>query len=196
MTGISASTAAYYNSLAGSGGGPSWLAGAVSAIKASQNPAGILGALANSGNRGTLGSFLSSSKAFSANFATIAQTSVSNYGSYYAQLASANDKARANAKVREALQALSDSQNKVKPKNTLPSFFYIGDGTSLDTDKGILTRKDGTQIDITTGVEIVDPANRLDLGNGSWLNTLTNILTLADGTRIDNVTGLKVDTTA
>ena len=90
MVGISASTAAYYNSLAGSGGGPDWIAGAVSAIKAASNPAGILGALANSGNPGTLSSFLSSSKSFSNNFATIAQTNVSNYGSYYAQLAGAN----------------------------------------------------------------------------------------------------------
>ena len=43
MVGISASTAAYYNSLAGSGGGPDWIAGAVSAVKAASNPAGILG---------------------------------------------------------------------------------------------------------------------------------------------------------
>lgn len=196
MSGISASTAAYYNSLAGSGGGPDWLASTVSAIKASANPAGIMGALANSGNAGSLSSFLSSSKSFSANFATIAQTNVSNYGSYYAQLASANDQERANERVRKALGALQESQNKVKPKNTLPSFIYLGDGTSIDTDKGILTRKDGTQIDITTGAEVVDSANIIQMANGAYLNTKTNILTLGDGTKIDTVTGLKVDTSA
>ena len=98
--------------------------------------------------------------------------------------------------MREVLQALSDTQNKVKPHNTLPSFMYLGNGTSLDTDNGILTKSDGTQIDITTGAEFVDPANLIQLGNGSYLNTLTNILTLSDGTKIDNVTGLKVDTSA
>ncbi len=192
MTGISASTAAYYNSL--SLGQPGWLAGAISSIKASQNPAGIMGALANSGNAGSLSSFLSSSKSFSANIATIAQTNVSNYGAYYAQLASANNKRRADDLVRKTLQALQESQQKVKPKNTLPSFMYLGDGTSLDTDKGILTRKDGTQIDIKTGLEIIDPTNIIQMANGSYLNTQTNILTLSDGTKIDTVTGLKVDT--
>ena len=192
MTGISASTAAYYNSL--SLGAPGWLSGAISAIKASANPAGIMGALANSGNAGSVSSFLSSTRRFSANFATIAQSNTTNYGAFYGRLASENERARANERVRTALEALQ--QSKVKPKNTLPSFFYIGDGTSLDTDKGILTRKDGTQIDIKTGVEIVDPVNLIQLGNGSYLNTVTNILTLSDGTKIDNVTGLKVDTSA
>lgn len=196
MVGINASTAAYYNSLSTSSKGPDWIANTITAIKNSRNSAGILGALANSGSAGSLSSFLGRSTAFANNFATIAQTNVTNYGSYYAQLASANERERANAKVKEALEALSASQNKVKPKNTLPSFLYIGDGTSLDTDNGILTRSDGTQIDITTGVEIVDPANIIQMGNGSYLNTQTNILTLSDGTKIDTITGLKVDTTA
>jgi len=192
MTGISASTAAYYNSL--SLGQPGWLSGAINSIRASANPAGIMGALANSGNAGSLSSFLSSTQKFSANLATISQSNTSNYGAFYGRLASENERERANERVRKALEALQ--QTKVKPKNTLPSFIYIGDGTSLDTDKGILTRKDGTQIDIKTGIEIVDPVNLIQLGNGSYLNTLTNILTLSDGTKIDNVTGLKVDTSA
>jgi hypothetical protein len=195
MTSISASMSAYYSSLTFSNA-PDWVASTVTSIRAAANPAGILGALANSGNPGSLSSFLSSSKSFSTNFATIAQTNVTNNGSYYASLASAKQRERADERVRKALEALQETQQRVKPKNTLPSFIYLGDGTSIDTDKGILTRKDGTQIDITTGAEVVDPVNRLDFGNGSWLNTLTNILTLRDGTKVDNVTGLKVDTTA
>lgn len=195
MAGISASTAAYYNSL-GVSKGTDWLASTVTAIKNSQSSAGILGALANSGNAGTISSFLSSTQTFANNFATINTSNVTNSGSFYAQIASANQQKAAQAKVVKVLQALSDAQNQVKPKNTLPSFMYLGNGQTLDTDKGILTRQDGTQIDITTGAEVVDPANRLDLGGGSWLNTATNILTLSNGTRIDNVTGLKVDTTA
>jgi hypothetical protein len=195
MSGISASTAAYYNSLSVSQGND-WLAGAMSAIRRSASPAGMLGALANSGNAGSLNSFLSSSKSFSSNFATIAQTNVSNNGKFYAQLASANQKQRADERVRKAIEALQESQQKVKPHNTLPSFLYIGEGTSLDTDNGILTTSDGTKIDITTGAEIIDPASIVQLGNGAYLNTQTNIMTLSDGTRIDTVTGLKVDTEA
>jgi hypothetical protein len=195
MVGISASSAAYYNSL-GVSKGSDWLASTVTAIKNSQSSAGILGALANSGNAGTLSSFLSSSQSFANNFATITTSNVTNSGSFYAQIASANQQKAAQAKVQQALQAMSDAQNQVKPHNTLPSFMYLGNGQTLDTDNGILTRNDGTQIDITTGAEIVDPANIIQLGNGSYLNTQTNILTLVDGTKVDNVTGLKVDTTA
>lgn len=194
MTGISASTAAYYNSL-GVPKGSDWLASTITAIKNSQSSAGIMGALENSGSAGTISSFLSSTKTFANNFATIATSNVSNSGSFYAQVAAANQQKAAKEKVAKVLKALSDAQNQVKPKNTLPTFVYLGNGQSLDTDKGILTRQDGTQIDITTGAEVIDPANILQLGNGSYLNTQTNILTLSDGTKIDNVTGLKVNTT-
>ncbi len=196
MVGISASTAAYYNSLSSAGSGTDWIASTITSIKNSKSSAGIMGALASSGNGGTISSFLSQSNSFANNLATIVQTNVTNYGSYYAQLASANQKKAANARLTKVFAALQASQQQVKPHNTLPSFMYLGDGTSLDTDKGILTKSDGTQIDITTGAEIVDSANLIQLGNGSYLNTLTNILTLSDGTKIDNVTGLKVDTTA
>lgn len=195
MAGISASTAAYYNSL-GVTKGSDWLSSTMTAIKNSQSMGGIMGALANSSGAGTLSSFLSSSQSFANNFATISQSNVSSSGSFYAQIASANQQKAAQAQLQKVLQALSDSQNQVKPQNTLPSFMYLGDGQTLDTDNGILTRKDGTRIDITTGAEIVDPTSLIQLGNGAYLNTQTNVMTLTDGTKIDTVTGLKVDTSA
>ena len=197
MVGISAAESSYYNSL-GVQKNTDWLASTETAIKNSQNQAGIMGALASSasGNRGTLGSFLSQTKTFANNFATIAQTSVTNHGSYYAQLANANQQKAAKEKLVKVMQALSASQNQVTAKNTLPSIMYLGDGTSLDTNNGILTRKDGTRIDITTGIAIVNPADIVQMGNGSYLNTATNIMTLSDGTQIDTVTGAKVNTTA
>ncbi len=195
MAAISASTAAYYNSLSASKGSD-WLSGAVTAIKNSSNPAGILGALANSGSAGTISGFLGQSSAFANNFATIAQTNVTNYGSYYAQIASGNQQSAVQKKIVQALKALSSAQNQVKPHNTLPSFIYLGNGSSIDTNNNILTKSNGTQIDIATGAEVIDPASIIQLANGSYLNTQTNILTLTDGTKIDTVTGLKVDTSA
>ncbi len=195
MAGISAAAAAYYNSL-GVQKNTDWLASTETAIKNSQNQAGIMGALANSGNRGTISSFLSQTKSFANNFATISQTNVSNSGSYYAQLASANQKQAAQDKLKKVILALSASQNQVKKKNVLPSNIYLGDGTSIDTSQGIMTMKDGTQVDIATGAKIVNTADLVQIGNGSYLNTQTNILTLTDGTQIDTVTGLKVNTTA
>jgi len=199
MVGISAAASLRYISQGTASSKSDWLSSAQAAINASQNQAGIMGALnslSQTGGRGSIGSFLSSSKTFAGNFATISQTTVSKYGSYYAQLASQNQQKAARAALKKALEALSASQNKVKPKNTLPSYMYLGDGSSLDTNKGILTRKDGTQIDITTGAEVVNPADIVQMGNGSYLNTATNIMTLSDGTKIDTVTGLKVSTTA
>ena len=199
MVGISAAASLRYISQGTASSNSDWLSSAQAAINASQNQAGIMGALnslANSGGTGSISSFLSSSKTFAGNFATISQTTVSKYGSYYAQLASQNQQKTAQAALQKALEALSASQNKVKPTNTLPSFMYLGDGTSLDTGTGIMTRKDGTKIDITTGAEVVNPADIVQMGNGSYLNTATNIMTLNDGTKIDTVTGLKVSTTA
>ena len=191
MSTISASTAAYYNSLPVSQGSD-WIASTVTAIKNSQSPAGILGALANSGHGGTISSFLSSGTSFANNFATIAQTAVTNAGSLYAQIASENQKTAAQQKTQEALDALSAAQNMVKPGSNLDAIIYLGDGVTIDTVANIMTLTDGTQIDIATGTEYVDPASIIQLGNGSYLNTNTNILTLSDGTQIDTVTGLQV----
>jgi hypothetical protein len=191
MSAISASTAAYYNSLSISQGSD-WIASTATAKKNALHSAGILGALENSGNGVTLNSFLSNSSAFANNFATIAQTAVTNAGSLYARIASDNQKTAAQQKTRDVLNALSADQNMVKPGSTLDPIVYLGDGVTIDTTSNIMTMTDGTQIDITTGSTYTDPASIIQIGNGSYLNTDTNILTLADGTKIDTVTGLQV----
>jgi hypothetical protein len=190
---ISASTAAYYNSLSISKSGTDWIASTVTAIKNSQQSAGILGALANSGD-GSVSSFLSQSSAFAGNFATIAQTSVTNSGSFYAQIASANQQQAAQQKLQDQLDALNATP--VQPKSLLDPVIYLGDGTTIDTTSNVMTLLDGTKIDVTTGVKVVDPASIIQMANGAYLDTANNILTLSDGTRIDTVTGLKLSTTA
>ena len=191
VSAISASTAAYYNSLSVSKG-TDWIASTVTAIKNASTPAGILGALANSGNGVSISSFLSSSAGFANNFATIAQSNVTNSGALYAQIASANEQTTAQKKTQEAIDALNAQQQMVKPTNSLDAVIYLGDGVTIDTNANILTMSDGTQIDITTGNKVVDPASIIQLANGAYLNTSTNILTLGDGTQIDTVTGLAV----
>lgn len=197
MAGISASAAAYYNSL-GVSKGSDWLSSTESAIKNSMNQAGIMGALnslAGSGGSGSIGSFLGRSSSFANNFATIAQTSVQKYGSYYGQLAADNQKAAAQKRLLDAMNALKAAQQK-PPQSQLSSFIYLNGGVSIDTKNNIMTMPNGTQIDITTGAKVVDSAHTIQMANGSYLNTQTNILTLSDGTQIDTVTGLKVNTSA
>ena len=59
-----------------------------------------------------------------------------------------------------------------------------------------MTTKNGKQIDITTGLEVIDTSSIMQLANGAYLDTKNNILTLPDGTKIDTVTGLKISVTA
>ena len=84
----------------------------------------------------------------------------------------------------------------VQPKNMLDPFIYFSDGSSIDTNNNILTKSDGTQIDITTGAKVIDSASIMQLANGAYLDTKNNIMTMPDGTQIDTVTGLKISVTA
>ena len=163
VSAISASTAAYYNSLSVSKG-TDWIASTVTAIKNASTPAGILGALANSGNGVSISSFLSSSAGFANNFATIAQSNVTNSGALYAQIASGNEQTAAQKKTQEAIDALNAAQQMVKPTNTLDAVIYLGGGVTIDTNANIMTMADGTQIDITTGNKLVDPARHHSTG--------------------------------
>lgn len=180
-------------SILGASGAANWLAGAFTAIKNAQNQGGILGALQNAGsNDGSIGSFLNRSSSFSNAFALITTNNVTSASSFYAQVASQNDQARQQKQLQDALDALQQTGQMVKPENTLDPFIYFADGSYIDTNSNILTMKDGTQYDTVTGLKYVDPAALVDLGGGSYLNTNTNIITMANGTQIDATTGIKV----
>ena len=94
--------------------------------------------------------------------------------------------------MQTAIDALNTAQNMVQPTNTLDPVLYLGNGVTVDTTSNIMTMTDGTQVDITTGAQVIDSSSIIEMGNGSYLNTSTNILTLSDGTKIDTVTGLQV----
>jgi hypothetical protein len=59
-----------------------------------------------------------------------------------------------------------------------------------------MTLSNGTQIDITTGLQFVDPKSIIQLANGAYLDTNKNVLHESDGTQIDATTGLKLATSA
>jgi len=147
-------------------------------------------------SNGSLRSSLYSSARAANTFALISQNTVSGAGSLYAQIASQRSKEADAKKLQEALDALSASKQMVQSKNVLDPFIYFDDGSTIDTNSNILTMKDGTQIDITTGLKVVDTSSIMQLANGAYLDTKNNILTLPDGTQIDTVTGLKISVTA
>ena len=69
---------------------------------------------------------------------------------------------------------------------------YFSDGSSLDTVGNVLTRNDGTQIDITTGREVLNEKSTIRLANGAYIDAQNNILHQSNGDKIDMYTGLKV----
>ena len=97
-------------------------------------------------------------------------------------------------KLQEAFEALSASKQMVRPENKLDPFIYFDDGSSINTNNNILTTKDGKQIDITTGLEVIDTSSIMQLANGAYLDTKNNILHLANGTKIDTITHLTITT--
>src|SRR4029078_1802314 len=174
-----------------------WVADTYTAIQNSKSSGGLLGMLDHARHsNGSLGSTLYSSARTANSFALISQNTVSSAGSLYAQIASQRQKESDAKKLQDALDALSASKQMVQPENKLDPFIYFDDGSSIDTNNNILTTKDGKQIDITTGLEVIDTSSIMQLANGAYLDTKNNILTLPDDTRIDIVTGLKLSTTA
>ena len=172
-----------------SGISPTWLADTFTAIKNSSSQGGIMGALQNSANGGSLSSLMQAS---ASSFATISQNSVSAQSQLVAQMASQTLQQRQQDALSKALTGLQQAQQMVQPTNVLDPFIYFSDGSSIDTNANILTKSDGTQIDITTGAQVVDPADIIQMANGAYLTTKTNVLTMSDGTQIDTVTGLQV----
>jgi hypothetical protein len=185
MSGISASTAAYYNSLAPTKS--NWLASAFVAIRNQASQGGILGALQNGG--------VTASQAANA-FATISLGNMQNKSQFSAQIGSAVLQQRAQDRLQQQLDQLKATASGVGSQNVLDPYIYFVDGSYIDTTKNILTMSDGTQIDTTTGFRYFDPDSVTQLGNGAYLDTKNNVMVMPDGTQIDTVTGLTISKTA
>jgi hypothetical protein len=173
-----------------------WLADTYTAIQNEKNAGGLLGMLKNSGGDGSLKSFLRSSAKTADAFALISQNTVTDASSLVAQIASQNSQKADAKKLQDALDALSATQQMVQRKNVLDPIIFFADGSTIDTNSNVLTMADGTQIDTTTGTQIIDSASIMQLANGAYLDTKNNILTMPDGTKVDTVTGLKISVTA
>ena len=174
----------------------SWLNGALSSIQNQTNLGGLLGMLQNAGGDGSISSFLGSSGKTANQFALISQSSVTNTSSLVAQIAAQNAQQAGQKQLQDSIDALSATQQMVQPTNVLDPTIFFADGSTLDTNNNILTRSDGTQIDTTTGLKVIDTSSIIQMANGAYLDTKNNIMTMPDGSEIDTVTGLKISVTA
>jgi hypothetical protein len=170
-----------------------WLKEAQESIAASQSQGGLMGMLNDARNDpGSLKSVLTKSANAAASLASMAASAQTASNNLMLQMQSEAQDKRLEEKM--ALYAKMNPQitNYTPPKG-LDAFIYFDDGSSIDTVNNILTLSDGTtQIDITTGLEVIDPNSIFQLANGAYLDTKKNIMTLADGTKIDTITGLVI----
>lgn len=196
MTSVISPSAVNYSAFFSASGAASWLGDTITAIQNQANEGGLIGMLQNSGGNGSISSFLGASQNSSNQLALISQNSVTNMSSLVAQMASQNIQQQNQKKLQDAMDALSASQQAVQPQNVLDPFIYFNDGSSLDTNSNILTMADGTQIDTTTGLKVIDTSSIVQMANGAYLDTKNNILTMPDGSQIDTITGLKISITA
>jgi hypothetical protein len=173
---------------------PNWLKEAQESLINAANPGGLMGALQNSKYKpGTIKSFLVNSQNNANGFAFIAQGNLQAATNLYAQMASQAFEKRI-AERFEAARRQSEPQVNYTPPKELDRIIYFNDGTTIDTELGILTFPDGKQIDTKTGKEYIDEAFIIRMANGAYLDTKNSILHLADGTKIDTITHLTITT--
>ena len=140
---------------------------------------------------GSIKTFLAKSQNTMYSLAQIAQSNRTSVGALAAQMSSAAAQKRYAEQV--ALMAkLNPVHSNFNPPRELDPFIYFEDGSSIDTDRNILTMSNGKQIDTITGLKYHDPKSIISMVNDAYLDTQNNILTMADGTRIDTITGLTI----
>jgi hypothetical protein len=170
---------------------PNWLKEAQESIAATENPGGLMGMLQDSRYPASIKNFLAKSQSTAANLALITQSTAQSQSTLTLQMADAAQQKRTEERIA-LLQKLNRQQSNFNPPAKLDPFIYFQDGSSIDTENNILTMSNGTQIDTTTGLQIIDHSSIISMANGAYLDTKNNILTMSDGTKIDTVTGLKV----
>ena len=170
---------------------PNWLKEAQESIAATENPGGLMGMLQDSRYPASIKNFLSKSQETASNLALMAQSSAQAQSTLSLQMSDSAQQKLQQEKIA-MLVKLNPQQSNYNPPAQLDPFIYFEDGSSIDTANNIMTMSNGTQIDTTTGMQIIDHSSIISMANGAYLDTKNNILTMSDGTKIDTVTGLKV----
>jgi hypothetical protein len=173
--------------------GGTWISTIWDAGVQATSSTGMMGALQNASSRnnkpGSLKSYLDNSSNAGVALASISQTGTTNATALAIE---AGDLAREKL-IAERMAAAQKRNVPMIPAAPLgDTMIFFDNGSTLDTQKNVLTMADGRKFDSITGAEWADPASIIQMGNGSYLNTATSILTMANGTKINTITGLVV----
>ena len=147
-----------------------WLKEAQDSIAASESPGGLLGTLQDARYPASIKNFLAKSQNAAANLALINQGTAQSQNTLTLQMADAAQQKRLNEKLAMA-QKMNPQQTNFTQSKGLDPFVYFDDGSSIDTANNIFTMSNGTQIDTTTGLQVVDPKSIISMANGAYLNT-------------------------
>jgi hypothetical protein len=170
---------------------PNWLKEAQESIAATESPGGLLGALQDSRYPASIKNFLAKSQSTASNLALISQGAAQSQSTLTLQMSDTAQQKLQQERIA-LLVKLNPQQSNFNPPTKLDPFIYFQDGSSIDTENNILTMSNGTQIDTTTGLQVIDQSSIISMANGAYLDTKNNILHMSDGSQIDTVTGLKV----
>jgi hypothetical protein len=172
---------------------PNWLKEAQESIAATENPGGLMGMLQDSRYPASIKNFLAKSQSTANSLQLINQGTAQSLNTLTLQQSDAAQQKLQQAKI-DMLVKLNPQQSNFNPARQLDPFIYFEDGSSIDTANNIMTMSNGTQIDTTTGLQIIDTSSMISMANGAYLDTKNSVLHMSDGTRIDTVTGLKITT--
>jgi hypothetical protein len=172
---------------------PNWLKEAQDSLAASANSGGLMGMLQDSRYPSSLKNFLVTSQNTANNLQLINQGTAQSQATLTLQMSDAAQQKLQQEKIAQ-LQKLNPQQSNFNPPKQLDPFIYFQDGTSIDTVNNILTMSNGTQIDTTTGLQVIDQSSIISMANGAYLDTKNNVLHMSDGSKVDTVTGLKIST--
>jgi hypothetical protein len=171
--------------------GVNWLKESQEAAAAAEDPGGLMGMLQDSKYPASIKNFLTKSQKTAQGFAQITQSTQQAAATLALQMADAAQAKRMEEKLAQA-QKFNPQQTNYNPPTELDSFIYFEDGSYIDTTSNVMTMVNGTQIDITTGQEVVDLSSIINLANGAYIDTKKNIMTLSNGMKIDTITGLQI----
>lgn len=149
--------------------------------------------LQDSRNGTSLRSFLANSQNAANTLQLINQGTAQSQATLTLQMSDTAQQKLQQEKIAQLVK-LNPQQSNFNPARQLDPFIYFQDGTSIDTANNILTMSNGTQIDTTTGLQIIDQSSIISMANGAYLDTKNNVLHMSDGSKVDTVTGLKITT--
>ena len=152
----------------GDGAAASWLGSAYSSINSTSGDWISQTVASHSATGGTAASLGS---AFANLLASSSQSQMSSLNDIYARMAMLRIQEEQQAQLDQAQADLQSAQDSMAPD--APDAVNTDSGTTIDLNSNIMTLRDGTTIDITTGMK-VDPVTHLPYATDYVVHTTTS----------------------